>query len=159
MVLNEPRRSESVRALSKGGRLLPALLARLIPNRAILVASGLPRSARNAGTCSVGATLGLYSKLMSERVRLRGISLHSLRPRIRLHMAGMADSVSPRGTGAAGLEDIYGRCGRPRPLPARWVPPLKRALLLCASDQSEGALLPLPSQLSMFADESARPEG
>src|SRR6266481_5097114 len=50
MVLNEPRRSESVRALSKGGRLLPPLLARLIPNRAILVASGLPRSARNAGT-------------------------------------------------------------------------------------------------------------
>src|SRR5262249_5428838 len=99
MVLNEPRRSESVRALSKGGRLLPPLLARLIPNRAILVASGLPRSARNAGTCSVGATLGLYSKLMSERVRLRGISLHSLRPRMRLHMAGMADSVSPRGTG------------------------------------------------------------
>src|SRR6516225_11704728 len=89
MVLNEPRRSESVRALSKGGRLLPPLLARLIPNRAILVASGLLRSARNAGTCSVGATLGLYSKLMSERVRLRGISLHSLRPRIRLHMAGL----------------------------------------------------------------------
>jgi hypothetical protein len=29
MVLNEPRRSESVRALSKGGRLLPpTLLAR-----------------------------------------------------------------------------------------------------------------------------------
>src|SRR6516225_7992155 len=118
MVLNEPRRSESVRALSKGGRLLPPPLARLIPNRAILVASGLPRSARNAGTCSVGATLGLYSKLMSGRVRLRGISLHSLRPRIRLHMAGMADSVSPRGTGAAGFKDIaagfkdiYGRCG------------------------------------------------
>src|SRR5262249_60226376 len=64
-----------------------------------------------AGTCSVGATLGLYSKLMSERVRLRGISLQSLRPRIRLHMAGMADSVSPRGTGAAGVKDIYGRCG------------------------------------------------
>ena len=35
----------------------------------------------------------------------------------------------------------------------------KRALLLCASDQPEGALLPLLSQLSMFADESARPEG
>ena len=50
-----------------------------------------------------------YSKLMSERVRLRGISLHSLRPRIRLHMAGMADSVSPRGTGAAGLKHICGR--------------------------------------------------
>src|SRR5215470_2887368 len=92
MVLNAPRRSESVRTLSKGGRLLPLLLARFIPNRAILVASGLPRSARNAGTCSVGATLGLYSKLMSERVRLRGILLHSLRPRIRLHMAGMAYS-------------------------------------------------------------------
>src|SRR5215813_10173683 len=146
MVLNEPRRSESVRALSKGGRLLPPLLARLIPNRAILVASGLPRSARNAGTCSVGATLGLYSKLMSERVRLRGISLHSLRPRIRLHMAGMAYSVSPRGTGAAGLKDIYGRCGSLygrcgslgtvcRPLPARLVPPLKRALLLRGADQ------------------------
>src|SRR6516164_11540476 len=108
MVLNEPRRSESVRALSKGGRLLPPPLARLIPKRAILVASGLLRSARNAGTCSVGATLGLYSKLISERVRLRGISLHSLRPRIRLHMAGMADFISPRGTGAAGLQDIYG---------------------------------------------------
>ena len=87
-----------------------ANLLKLIPNRAILVASGLLRSARNAGTCSVGATLGLYSKLMSERVRLRGISLHSLRPRIRLHMAGMADSLSPRGTGAAGVKDIYGRC-------------------------------------------------
>src|SRR5258708_36924151 len=36
---------------------------------------------------------------------------------------------------------------------------MKRALLLCASDQPEGALLPLLSQLSMFADESARPEG
>src|SRR5262249_30641322 len=108
MVLKEPRRSESVRALSKGGRLLPPRLARLIPNRAILVASGLPRLARNAGTCSVGATLGLYSKLTSERVRLRGISLHSLRPRIRLHMAGMANSVSPRGTGAAGLKDSLG---------------------------------------------------
>ena len=95
--------------MSKGGRLLPPLLARLIPNRAILVASGLPRSARNAGTCSVGAMLGLYSKLMSERVRLRGVSLHSMRPRIRLHMAGMTDSVSPRGAGAAGLKDIYGR--------------------------------------------------
>src|SRR5437016_10502621 len=35
----------------------------------------------------------------------------------------------------------------------------KRTLLLCASDQPEGALLPLLSQLSMFADESARPEG
>src|SRR5262245_12318193 len=109
MVLNEPRRSESVRALSKGGRLLPPLLSRLIPNRAILVASGLLRSARNAGPCSVGATLGLYSKLMSERVRLSGISLHSLRPRIRLHMAGMTDSVSARSTGAAGVKDIYGR--------------------------------------------------
>jgi len=109
LIREYPRRSESVRALSKGGRLLPPLLARLIPNRAILVASGLPRSARNAGTCSVGAMLGLYSKLMSERVRLRGISLHSMRPRIRLHMAGMADSVSPRGAGAAGLKDIYGR--------------------------------------------------
>src|SRR5215472_17199794 len=112
-----------------GWASLAAAAARLIPNRAILVASGLPRSARNAGTCSVGATLGLYSKLMSERVRLRGISLHSLRPRIRLHMAGAADSVSPRGTGAAELKDIYGRCGRP----TRWVPPLKRALLLRGS--------------------------
>src|SRR5258708_19833633 len=36
---------------------------------------------------------------------------------------------------------------------------MKRALLLCASDQPEGALLPLPSRLSMFADKSARPEG
>jgi alkylated DNA repair dioxygenase AlkB len=36
---------------------------------------------------------------------------------------------------------------------------MKRALLLCASDQPEGALLSLLSQLSMFADESARPEG
>src|SRR2546430_13489320 len=107
MVLNEPRRRESVRALSKCGRLLPPLLARLIPNRAILVASGLPRSARNAGTCSVGATLGLYSNLMSERVRLRGISLHSLRPRIRLPMPGIADPVSPTGTGSAGPEDTY----------------------------------------------------
>src|SRR5262249_47198377 len=161
MVLNEPRRSESVRALSKGGRLLPPLLARLIPNRAILVASGLLRSARNAGTCSVGATLGLYSKLMSERVRLRGISLHSLRPRIRLHMAGMAHSVSPRGMGAAGPRDIYGRCGSLGIMcatPAR-ATPLKRAFLLRGSDQPEGAFLPLPSQLSMFADESARPEG
>src|SRR6516162_10189455 len=111
LIREYPRRSESVRALSKGGRLLPPLLARLIPNRAILVASGLPRSARNAGTCSVDAMLGLYSKLMSERVRLRGISLHSLRPRIRLHMAGMTDSVSARSTGAAGVKDIYGRCG------------------------------------------------
>src|SRR5262249_39070975 len=111
MVLNEPRRSKSVRALSKGGRLLPPLLARLIPNRAILVASGLPRSAREAGPCSVGATLGLYLKLMIGRVRLRGISLPSLRPGIRLHMAGMTDSVSARGTGAAGVKDIYGRCG------------------------------------------------
>ena len=81
LIREYPRRSESVRALSKGGRLLPPLMARLIPNRAILVASGLPRSTRNAGTCSVGATLGLYSKLMSERVRLRGISLHSLKAR------------------------------------------------------------------------------
>src|SRR6516164_7800468 len=88
--------------------LLPPLLARLIPNRAILVASGLLRSARNAGTCSVGATLGLYSKLMSERVRLRGISLHSLRLRIRLHMAGMTDSVSARSTGAAKLKTYMG---------------------------------------------------
>src|SRR5262245_65680993 len=111
MVLNEPRRSEAVPALSKGRRLLPPLLARLIPNRSILVASGLLRSARTAGTCSVGATLGLYSKLMSERVRLRGFSLHSTRLRIRLHMAGMANSVSRRGTGAAGLKDIHGRCG------------------------------------------------
>src|SRR5262245_47274943 len=95
MVLNEPRRSESVRALSKGGRLLPALAARLIPNRAIRVASGLPRSARKAGTCSVGATLGLYSKLMSVRARLRGISLHSFRPRMRLHMARYGLTPSP----------------------------------------------------------------
>src|SRR5262245_4468223 len=86
MVLNEPRRSESVRALSKGGRFLPLLLGRLIPNRAIFVTSGLPRSAKNAGICSVGATFGLYSKLIRERARVRGISLHSLRPRIRLHM-------------------------------------------------------------------------
>src|SRR5438034_3221814 len=112
MVLNEPRRSESVRALSRGGRLLPPWLARLIPKRAILVASGLPRSARNAGTCSVGATFGLYSKLMSVRARLRGISLHSFRPRIRLHMTDMFDSVSLANTGAAAREDIYGRCGR-----------------------------------------------
>ena len=89
MVLNEPRRSVSVRALSRGGRFLPPLLARLIPNRAIFVASGLSRSARKAGTCSVGATFGLYSKLMSERARVRGISLHSFRPRMRLHMTGM----------------------------------------------------------------------
>src|SRR5262249_11946444 len=120
MVLNEPRRSESVRALSKGGRLLPPLLARLIPNRAILVASGLPRSARNAGTCSVGATLGLYSEVIDGRVRLRGSSLHSLRPRIRLHMAGMAYSVSPRGMGAAGPRDYMRaaaalECARPPP--------------------------------------------
>src|SRR6266566_7671699 len=111
MVLNDPRRRLSVLAFSNGGRLFPSLAGRLIPKRASLVTTGLPRSTRNVGTCSVGATLGLYSKLMSERVRLRGISLHSLRPRIRLHMAGMADSVSPRGTGAAGLEDIYGHCG------------------------------------------------
>src|SRR5215467_13672335 len=31
--------------------------------------------------------------------------------------------------------------------------------MLRGSDQPEGALLPLPSQLSMFANESARPEG
>src|SRR5262249_23262497 len=85
--------------------------ARLIPNRAILVASGLLRSARNAGTCSVGATLGLYSKLMSARVRLRGISLHSLRPRIRLHMAGMTDSVSARSTGVGGGKNKVGGWG------------------------------------------------
>jgi hypothetical protein len=30
---------------------------------------------------------------------------------------------------------------------------------MCGSDQPEGAFLPLLSQLSMFADESARPEG
>jgi alkylated DNA repair dioxygenase AlkB len=36
---------------------------------------------------------------------------------------------------------------------------LKRALLLRGADQPEGTLLPLPSQLSMFDDESARPEG
>jgi hypothetical protein len=72
MVLNEPRRSVSVLALSKGGRFFPLLLGRLIPNRAIFVTSGLPRSARNAGTYSVGATFGLYSKLMSERARVRG---------------------------------------------------------------------------------------
>src|SRR5262245_62567518 len=86
MVLNEPRRSVSVRALSSGGRFLPPWLARLIPNRARRVASGLPRSARKAGTCSVGATFGLYSKLIRERASVRGISLHSFRPRMRLHM-------------------------------------------------------------------------
>src|SRR5262249_50823104 len=42
--------------------------------------------------------------------------------------------------------------------PGRLVPPLKRALLLRGSDQPEGALFPLPSQLSMFPDESA-PDG
>jgi alkylated DNA repair dioxygenase AlkB len=46
-----------------------------------------------------------------------------------------------------------------RGLPARLVPPLKRALLLRGADQPEGALLPLRFQLSMFADESPRPEG
>jgi hypothetical protein len=57
------------------------------------------------GSFSLGAAIdALY-------VRLRGISPHSLRPRIRLHMAGMADSVSPRGTGAAGPKHIHGRCG------------------------------------------------
>src|SRR5262245_33932414 len=86
MVLNEPRRSVSVRALRSGGRFLPPWLARLIPNRAMRVASGLPRSARKAGTCSVGATFGLYSKLIRERASVRGISLHSFRPRMRLHM-------------------------------------------------------------------------
>ena len=86
MVLNEPRRSVSVRAFSKGGRFLPPVLFRLMPKRAILVSSFLLRSARNAGTCSVGATFGLYSKLMSVRASVRGISLHSLRPRMRLHM-------------------------------------------------------------------------
>src|SRR5262245_19472449 len=86
MVLNEPRRSVSVRALRSGGRFLPPWLARLIPNRAMRVASGLPRSARKAGTCSVGATFGLYSKLIRERASVRGISLHSLRPRMRLHI-------------------------------------------------------------------------
>src|SRR5262249_18578606 len=157
-------RRESVGALSKGGRLLPPLLARLIPNRAILVASGLLRSARNAGTCSVGATLGLYSKLMSERVRLRGISLHSLRPRIRLHMAQVWLTLSPpRGTGAAGLKDIYGRCGSLGivcAIPAGAIGTTVETRAFAApADRPEGALLPLPSQLSMFADESARPEG
>src|SRR5215813_5795827 len=99
MVLNEPRRSESVRALSKGGRLLPPWLARLIPNRAIRVASGLPRSARKAGTCSVGATFGLYSKLIRERASVRGISLHSFRPRMRLHMDA---DLGLRGAGRKG---------------------------------------------------------
>src|SRR5262245_53380723 len=94
MVLNEPRRSVSVRALSKGGRFLPPWLARLIPNRAMRVTSGLPRSARKAGTCSVGATFGLYSKLIRERASVRGISLHSFRPRMRLHMAA---DLGPRG--------------------------------------------------------------
>src|SRR5262249_34093971 len=41
----------------------------------------------------------------------------------------------------------------------RLIPSLKRVLLLRGSDQPEGALFPLPSQLSMFADESARPDG
>ena len=36
---------------------------------------------------------------------------------------------------------------------------VKRAFLLRGSDGPEGALFPLPSQLSMFADESARPDG
>src|SRR5262249_3636626 len=111
MVLNKPRRSESVRALSKGGRLLPPLLARLIPNRAILVASGLPRSARNAGTCSVGATLGLYSKLMSERVRLRGISspLFEATDTVAHGRYGLLCLPSRHGRG--GTKDIYARCG------------------------------------------------
>jgi hypothetical protein len=63
--------------VEQGWASLAAAAGKVDPERAILVASGLPRSARNAGTCSVGATLGLYSKLMSERARLRGISLHS----------------------------------------------------------------------------------
>jgi hypothetical protein len=78
-------------------------------------------------------------------------------------MAGMADSVYPRGTGAGRLKDIYGRCGSlgiACATPARAIgTPLKRAFLLRGSDQPEGALFPLPSQLSMFADESARPNG
>src|SRR5262245_10407483 len=68
-----------------------------MPNRAMRGASGLPRSAGEvghwaaraagkAGTCSVGATFGLYSKLIRERASVRGISLHSLRPQMRLHM-------------------------------------------------------------------------
>ena len=56
--------------------------------------------------------------------------------------------------GAAAALEQYARS-----LPARLIPPLKRALLLRGSDQPEGALFPLPSQLSMFADESARPDG
>src|SRR5262245_23169091 len=101
MVLNEPRRSVSVRALSKGGRFLPPWLARLIPNRAILVTSGLPRSARKAGTCSVGATFGLYSKLIRERASVRGISLHSFRPRMRLHMGADLGLRGPQRKGPA----------------------------------------------------------
>jgi len=47
----------------------------------------------------------------------------------------MADSVSPRGMGAAELKDIYGRCGSLGIVcatPAR-ATPLKRALLLRGS--------------------------
>src|SRR5262249_32968414 len=48
---------------------------------------------------------------------------------------------------------------RAGPLQPGRVPPLKRALFAARADQPEGALFPLPSQLSMFADESARPQG
>src|SRR5262245_66625919 len=101
MVLNEPRRSVSVRALRSGGRFLPPWLARLIPKRAMRVASGLPRSARKAGTCSVGATFGLYSKLIRERASVRGISLHSFRPRMRLHMGADLGLQGPQRKGPA----------------------------------------------------------
>ena len=71
------RLSEVVRAV-KGGEHV------LVTDRGTVVAELVPPGRRG---CSVGATFGLYSKLMSERARVRGISLHSLRPRIRLHMA------------------------------------------------------------------------
>src|SRR5262249_45010813 len=80
-----------------------------------------------------------------------------------LHMAGMADSVSPRGTGAAGLEDIYGRCGSLGIVcatPARAIGTAVEARAFAArADQPEGALFPLPSQPRMFAHENAPPHG
>src|SRR5688572_14244242 len=107
--LNEPRRSVSVRALSSGGRFFPVAAVRLIPNRASPQMSGLSRSAKKAGTCSVGATFGLYSKFTSgSRVSVRGRSLHSRRPRMRLHI--LAYGVRARKFGIRAAPDLSEGC-------------------------------------------------
>jgi hypothetical protein len=90
IMLKEPGRSLSVRVFRSGARSSVAR-RQIDPKPCEPRHTGLSSSARNAGTSSVGATFGLYSKFNSGLfAKSRGILRHPFTP--RMHCTCLQDT-------------------------------------------------------------------